>query len=912
MNGIGIKYQLGLTTLIPVFLVSVLFAVFYNGQFEKDLSQHTARLGRAYIRQLLPAVELAMMRKDARTLQGLINASTVNPEITALAFYDATGHLIAYRGGKHSIHSPFKPPEFTGNYIEARPIKAHLVNFISPITIPKFNLYDDAFKIAEIIPLEADNVLGWLSIDINTQAMLIKRYQMVFVTIVITLIGLLASLIIHFFFSKRIYLPITRLRRSLIKIKNNVFDTPLIADSKGELGDIEQGCLHLQKQYLNAVQELNQHIEVATADLQQNLESLEEANIELSLERKKIEEKSRQKSEFIANMSHEIRTPMNSVIGFTNVLLESKLDVLQRDYVKTIQASAHDLLHIINDILDYSKMDAGKLKIDCIPVDLRACIDEVLTLAAPNAHKKGIDLIASTNSDVPRTVLGDPLRIKQILNNLVSNAIKFTDTGYVLVQTSIEYETENTYTFDLCVTDTGMGISKEDQTKLFNAFNQADTSITRRFGGSGLGLVICQKLAEAMHGRIVLTSELHQGSIFSIRITLEKLAAYELEKRHKQVDNKLKAICFDTHALELEALCNGLAYLGINCLPVSTLDSLKDKLSKPHDFALAFINVNEGCEQDVANLLTSQTMPCILTSKWLAHHHDSLSAHTCLYKPISIQKLQSTLEHLSNPSQSLPHISPKLQDLRQELSSIYPEILIAEDNPVNRKLLKSLLEGLAHIETVDNGEEALTACQKKHYQILLFDLQMPKLNGLEAAARIRQTALLNKSTPILILTANTGDLDQVMLRDAGITAYLQKPLDEGQLLTHIIDTIKQFEPIIDWPLCLQKVSGNQDLAKEYLHHFVDELVLNKQEFQQLQQQQDLAGLADLAHKLYGACCFCGVPRLQNQVSRLEKQAKLVENMSDLSLALNALFQAIDDLINDYAISQHKIKEHQCQ
>ena len=395
MKSFGIKYQLRITTLIPVLLVALLFAVFYNGQFSRDLKQHISRLGEAYIRQLLPAAQLAILRDDNRTLQGLIDASTINPEVQALAFYNSKGQLLAYRGGKHSLNHLFSPPEFTGDYIESKPINPYTINFVAPITIPKFNVYSSTLFPTPRSPIafQADDILGWLSIDIDTKSMLIQRYQMYIITIFITLLGLLMSLSIHYYLSKRIYLPIARLRRSMKQILSNEFETQIKTISSGEIGIIEQGSRHLQKKYLSLVNELNQHIEIATADLQQSLELLEEKNIELTLDKKKTEEKSRQKAELIANMSHDIRTPMNGVIGFTNVLLDSKLDPLQLDYVNTIKSSAQDLLTIINDILDYSKMDAGKLHLDCIPLDIRACIDEVLALIAPLAHKKGIDLI---------------------------------------------------------------------------------------------------------------------------------------------------------------------------------------------------------------------------------------------------------------------------------------------------------------------------------------------------------------------------------------------------------------------------------------------------------------------------------------------------------------------------------------
>lgn len=903
LKSIGIKYQLRITTLIPAFLVALLFAFFYNGLFGKDLKQHMSRLGEAYIRQLLPAAQYAMLRNDYRTLQGLINASTINPEVKALAFYNADGRLIAYRGGKHSIHKPFNPPDYTGDYIESKQINPFTINFIAPITIPKFNLYSSTeFKELSTPKIfQADDILGWLSIDIDTQSLLIKRYQMLIVTIFITLFGLLMGLTIHYFLSKRIYMPIARLRRSMKQILSNEFETEIRVSSPGELGIIEKGCAHLQRQYLNTVRDLNHHIEIATADLQQSLELLEEKNIELSLEKKKTEEKSRQKSEFIANMSHEIRTPMNGVIGFTNVLLESKLDPLQLDYVKTIKSSAQDLLSIINDILDFSKIDAGKLNLDCIPLDIRGCIDEVLSLASPNAHKKGIDLIPITDINVPKMVLGDPLRIKQIISNLVTNAVKFTDHGYVLIRTKIEQETDKDYTLLFAITDTGIGISPEDQTKLFTAFNQADTSITRRYGGSGLGLVICKKLCEEMHGRISLTSEINKDSTFSARIKVEKLVAYEIEKNQTHRFAHLKIICFDDNPLHLEAIGNGLGFWGIEAIRVDSFNKLSRILTKHKDCKIAFINVNQGCERQAAELIAKhKQIPFVLISKWPINDFAALGARGFLYKPISIQKLQDLIESIANENQTEKNTNQELDTLREQLRFLHPEILIAEDNPVNKMLLTSLLNNNANITTVDDGEMAVTACEDKKFDMILLDLHMPKLNGLEAAKMIRQKSLMNKHSPIVLITASSSDLSSIDMKKSGVDFCFQKPIDEKQLLIQILRIVdKTKHAAIDWQLCVQKVSGNQALAEEFLAKFIEELYKNREEFIELMHQKNVKGLADLAHKLHGACCFCGVPILQKRVAQLEKLARRTANADNLTGAFTDLIQSIDAVISEY-------------
>lgn len=898
MKGIGIKYQLRITILIPVLLVAILFGVFYNGQFAKDLKQHMAHLGETYIRQLLPAAQLAILRHDRRTLQGLIDESIINPEVHALSFYNAQGELLASRGGKHPLK--LKHFQYTKDVIESKQINPYIIHFIAPITLPNFNIYS---------PLEgnqashsANNVLGWLSIDIDTKLMLIKRYQMYIVTIFITLFGLLLSLITHYFLSKKIYKPINRLRRSMKQILRNEFETQITVSSRGELGLIEQGCAHLQKAYLAITKELNQHIETATTDIQHSLELLEEKNVELTLDKKKAEDKSRQKSEFIANMSHEVRTPMSGIIGFTNVLLESKLDPLQLDYVKTIKSSAQDLLNILNDILDYSKIDAGKLHLDCIPLNIRSCIDEILALTAPLAHKKGIDLIPSTATEVPRAVLGDPLRLKQIISNLVNNAIKFTEQGYVLIRTTIEQETDKDYTICLSVIDTGIGISLEDQSTLFHAFKQVDTTITRRYGGSGLGLIICKKLAEYMQGHVSIVSDVNKGSTFSVHLKFAKLPTYEIEKHQAHRFGHLKIICFDDNPLHLEALCNGLGYWGIHCIRVSSFQQLENTFGEHLDAHAAFISVNQGCELQVGDLLKQISTPVVLMSKWYIEDYQSLGAKDFIFKPPNIQKLRATLDGILNQSTSnSTHIdNQEIETLRKELRALKPQLLIAEDNPVNQMLLKSILSDNATVHFVSDGSEAVDISQHKRFQVILLDLQMPRLNGLEAAHLIRAKSLLNKTTPMILISANSGDICPINVQKTGITLCLQKPIDEIQLLHHLLTAIQQSATsAINWHVCVQKASGKEKLALQFLAKFIEELKINRIEFLELFNKQDIQGLERCAHKLHGACCFFGVALLQQHVAQLENQAIQAIHIDELNPIFEKLIQSIDAVIDEY-------------
>lgn len=900
MTRFGIKHQLYLATIIPVCLISFFFAITYNIQFNKHLQQQLLKLGEGYMHQLLPIAQFAIQYNDSRILQGLINASMVNPDVKSFAFYDAQGQLLAYHGSQYSLHKLFTPIPFTEGYIEHQH-NPYTTTFLTPVTIPTFNLYAILplkNSLTAPVTLQTADILGWLTMDIDRQPILIKQYHMLMITAFIMLFGLLSCLIIYFFLAKKIYSPILKLQHSMKKILDNNFDTNINSTSCAELDVIVQGCTYLQTKYLEVMRDIDQQIEVATQNLQENLEQLKKKNISLTLDKKKHAASNDKKSIFIASMAHEVRNSLNGIIGFANILLEARIDNLHLEYIKTIKSQAHDLLVIMNDFLDFSKINADKLPLACVALDMRACIDEVLTIAAPYADSAGLDLIAITAANIPRQVLGDPIRIKQIISNLVNNAIKFTKQGQVLIRTTIAAESAQDYTLNIAVQDTGMGIAIQKQPKLFHAFNQADESITQHFGGSGLGLLICKKLAEQMHGGIRLFSKDNKGSTFVVRIKLKKLAAYEAEKYCSRL-NQLKAICFENNQLYLESLCTNLAAWKIECIIASTLQQLRQILTTNHDLSVAFISVYPNTEQDIAKIIKISNIPCILVSKWIRHDLQTLGAHGMLFKPVASKKLRDSIESILQlrTNSCAQH---ELDNWRTQISLLQPNLLIAEDNSVNRVVFTSLLQQKCKLDLVTNGQDALKRCEQKHYDAIFLDIQMPLLNGIQTAQMIRAQTILNTNTPIVIISASDYSLNRKELQKLAINFYLQKPIYEKQVLALLLKIIhKKQLGAIDWQLCLSRADGHQKLAQEFLQHLVQELCTNKAEFIQLFNNANISGLAMAAHKLYGACCFSGVPQLQAVVLKLEKLAKTATNVKLLRNIVLNVIACIDDVMLEF-------------
>ncbi|UZJ45779.1 response regulator [Marinimicrobium sp. C6131] len=911
-----IKTQIWRLVLFPALGVTLILAFTLTYLYLAQLNKFVSQRGGALSEKLAEISAETLSRNDPDLLRSVIEASLEEPYIRAVELY----------------------LKDSGTTIHSGPRMLPLVNpGPADLSQPQQRRTPKSIRFAHPVPgIEGAPSPGWIEVELLASPFLVLRYQTILITLVLTLVCLAMCAWFSTRLYKRLTHPLNQIRETIQGMARGQMDRRLPNMESRELDELARAVNDTAESLEQAHRDMQVNIDQSTEDLRETLETIEIQNIELNMARKEALEASRIKSEFLANTSHEIRTPLNGILGFTNLALKTDLDEQQKEYLETIRDSSQNLLTVINDILDFSKIESGKLTLDYVPLPLRKVVEEAVHILAPDAHEKNLQLVTLLDDNLPLHLLGDPLRFKQVLTNLVSNAIKFSQQGNIVVHAALINRQETQLTLKVSVSDNGIGLTAEQKERLFSAFNQADTSSSREYGGTGLGLVICKGLVERMGGEIGVESQPEQGSRFwfTARLGIDKSLPETPAERLLLGERAL--ICSDNppSCHQLEQL---LHLWQADTETISSIHDIFPALRKAQErddaFRLVLMDIAPNERKLQAPLLESLTQQlrrefdCILVACCTPAHQrlfrqgvDHCST-SFVNKPISYDALLETLaRQMDIPLKRPGDIQGKAQSAADKPAA---RILVVDDNPANLQLAGELLRGLnTEVALATSGQEALEWCRKQDFDLIFMDIQMPGMDGIETTKRLRADHP-RRRTPIIALTAHSMTEQKAELLIAGMDDCVSKPVSENQL-AHIvnrwvplngrqavegpmtgtptqprlpaIELAEDEQPSpVDIPLCLKLANHKPTLARDMLEMLIKNLSGERDAINQAFDSQDFEQLEELVHRLYGSCCYCGVPRLKRISGLLDKilQARQYDQVAS---PIKALDNEVDEIL----------------
>jgi len=879
----SLRMQVLLIAILPTLLLTMIVGGYLLATRISDLRDSQKQIGETIVSHLAPASEYAVISGNQQVLKRLANRLITDSGVKRIRILNSDGIVLA-EAASDSVQK-----DLDGWFSRFRPALGEDLFFTENIYLGDEPLgeFEALFTEDASQMTDPDPVIGKVEVTLSAVPLITRQAEVMRFGIILILTGLLLAWLMAARAGLNIVRPINRVVQAIEDFRKGNLDTRVAIRSRGEAALLERGFNELAAEIQTSRNHMESQIEQATLELRETLEAVEIQNVELDLARKRAEESNRIKSEFLANISHEIRTPMNAIFGYTQLLARTDLQGSQKDYTVTIQRAAESLLALLEDVLNLSRIEAGRVELEETVFDPEELLEDTIAMMAPGIFDQELELIWHPLSPLPREILADAVKIRQVVSNLLSNAGKFTHEGHICLQARVDEHPHGSAMLRIDVIDTGIGIREEDSLRLFKAFSQLDSSSARRHQGAGLGLVICEQLTRLMGGRIDVFSTPGQGSRFQIELPVRIIKAHQIPSA---IQRSMAIYC--KQALSAQALALRLENLGHE---VRILDDLNELASisqqRPVDDDTQTLVVVEVGREELAreehlerikeNL--PENRPILLLVSMLDREQlqflEQYFGLPCLPKTVATKTLdrsiQANFENLRtiepSPGGSSSSFAP-LANLK---------ILVVEDNRINRHLTVEFLEHAgADTKAAEDGPSALELAESWRPDVVLMDIQLPGMDGLETTTRLQALPWF-QSTPVLALTASASEGERRRCVEAGLQDVMVKPLRAEVLVERISRSLRaaseeadehgghgtmnggQTEAAPEEQAPPQPMGRDSDgkLRPEIAAMILDDLPRQVQAAQLHLDRHKLEELDAVVHQIRGTAAFCGFEQL---------------------------------------------------